>query len=57
MPRDRCIWYWECPGCGVLLRPRPGDCCVYCSYGDRPCPPVQLGGKQGCCGHDSENNA
>nr|WP_299019146.1 GDCCVxC domain-containing (seleno)protein [uncultured Tepidimonas sp.] len=31
-------------------RPRPGDCCVYCSYGTSPCPPVQASGRTGCCG-------
>ena len=49
MPTDQCLWYWECPGCGVLLRPKVGDCCVYCSYGTVPCPPVQENGKSGCC--------
>lgn len=52
MPTDACQWYYECAGCGVLLRPKPGDCCVFCSYGSVPCPPVQLHGRQGggCCG-------
>jgi len=50
MPTDRCVWYWECPGCGVLLRPKAGDCCIYCSYGSVPCPPVQQGGGSCCCG-------
>ena len=27
--------------CGALLKPKPGDCCVFCSYGDVPCPPIQ----------------
>ena len=49
MPTDACQFYWECPGCGELIRPRPGDCCVYCSYGTVACPPVQLSGKGGCC--------
>jgi len=48
MPTDACQWFWECPGCGVLLRPARGDCCVFCSYGTVPCPPVQMG--DGCCG-------
>ncbi|MDP3857701.1 MAG: GDCCVxC domain-containing (seleno)protein [Stagnimonas sp.] len=30
--------------------PKPGDCCVYCSFGSVPCPPVQSGGRAGCCG-------
>nr|CCA81611.1 conserved hypothetical protein [blood disease bacterium R229] len=36
------MFFSECPGCHALLRPRPGDCCVFCSYGSVPCPPVQL---------------
>lgn len=48
MPQDACQWFHECPGCRTLLRPRPGDCCVFCSYGTVPCPPVQTG--RGCCG-------
>ncbi|MFU8820919.1 MAG: GDCCVxC domain-containing (seleno)protein [Gammaproteobacteria bacterium] len=47
MPTDACQFFYECRGCGELLRPRPGDCCVFCSYGDTRCPPIQL--EQGCC--------
>ena len=47
MPVDACQFFYECGGCGVLLRPIDGDCCVYCSYGDISCPPVQMG--EGCC--------
>ncbi|MCP4598153.1 GDCCVxC domain-containing (seleno)protein [Neptuniibacter sp.] len=47
MPEDSCIWFYECEGCGELLRPLPGDCCVFCSYGDTPCPPIQQGDT--CC--------
>jgi hypothetical protein len=28
-------------GCGQRLKPKPGDCCVFCSYGDIVCPPRQ----------------
>lgn len=48
MPDNFCQWFLECAGCGTLLRPLPGDCCVFCSYGTVPCPPVQAG--QDCCG-------
>ncbi|MDX1593475.1 MAG: GDCCVxC domain-containing (seleno)protein [Gammaproteobacteria bacterium] len=41
MPTDACLYFYDCPHCGTRLKPRPGDCCVFCSYGDRPCPPVQ----------------
>jgi hypothetical protein len=47
MPTNACTWFYQCPGCAELLRPQPGDCCVFCSYGDVPCPPKQAG--TGCC--------
>jgi hypothetical protein len=48
MPTDACQWFYECEACHTLLKPLPGDCCVFCSYGDVPCPPIQEHGK--CCG-------
>ena len=45
MPTDSCTWFYDCRGCGTVLRPMPGDCCVFCSYGTVPCPPVQTGGR------------
>ncbi len=55
MPVDACQYFYDCRGCGTVLRPKAGDCCVFCSYGDRPCPPVQAardgtGPAPGCCG-------
>jgi hypothetical protein len=47
MPTDYCQWFYECEGCHTLLKPKPGDCCVYCSYGTVPCPPIQAG--DACC--------
>ncbi len=47
MPTDACQWFYECRSCGAVLSPRPGDCCVYCSYGTVACPPVQAG--ESCC--------
>ncbi|WP_072659450.1 GDCCVxC domain-containing (seleno)protein [Mariprofundus micogutta] len=47
VPSDACQWFYECRHCHVLLRPKPGDCCVFCSYGDVPCPPIQSG--EACC--------
>ncbi|HSU98158.1 MAG TPA: GDCCVxC domain-containing (seleno)protein, partial [Gemmatimonadaceae bacterium] len=43
MPADACVFFHQCAGCGTVLRPRAGDCCVFCSYGSVPCPPVQAG--------------
>lgn len=47
MPTDSCQFFWECPKCGEVLKPKKGDCCVFCSYGDTPCPPIQQ--DQHCC--------
>ncbi|MES9858086.1 MAG: GDCCVxC domain-containing (seleno)protein [Sedimenticola sp.] len=47
MPEDACQYFYECKGCGVLLRPLKGDCCVFCSFADVPCPPIQQ--EKGCC--------
>ena len=41
MPTDACLRFYECNGCGTMLKPLPGDCCVFCSYADQPCPPIQ----------------
>lgn len=49
MPTDACQWFYECAGCKILLRPKAGDCCVFCSYGDVPCPPIQSEGSDSCC--------
>ena len=54
MPTDACQVFYECTGCGAILRPKPGDCCVFCSYGSVPCPPIQAqnsgnAGEHSCC--------
>jgi len=49
MPTDACQWYYECEACHTVLKPKPGDCCVFCSYGSVPCPPIQASGKPGGC--------
>jgi hypothetical protein len=41
MPTDTCQYFYDCRGCGRLIRPKVGDCCVYCSHADTQCPPVQ----------------
>jgi hypothetical protein len=47
MPTDACLFFYECEGCKTLLRPNPGDCCVFCSFGSVKCPPVQA--ERSCC--------
>jgi len=41
MPANACVCAYECRNCGALLKPKSGDCCVFCSYGTVPCPSVQ----------------
>jgi hypothetical protein len=41
MPTDACTFFYECTTCHTLLKPKPGDCCVFCSYGSVRCPPKQ----------------
>ena len=41
MPIDACQFFYDCEGCGTRFKPKRGDCCVFCSYADVACPPVQ----------------
>ncbi len=41
MPDDACQRFYRCSGCGNILKPKAGDCCVFCSYGSAPCPDKQ----------------
>jgi hypothetical protein len=54
MPTDACQFFYVCTGCGAKLRPKQGDCCVFCTYGSMPCPPIQAeraggSGAASCC--------
>jgi hypothetical protein len=46
MPVDACRFFYDCHACGTRLKPKAGDCCVFCSYGSVQCPPMQGGA---CC--------
>lgn len=47
MPTNACQFFYECESCKTVLKPKKGDCCVYCSYGTVACPPIQEG--KNCC--------
>lgn len=47
MPTDACQYFYECKNCLTVLKPKSGDCCVYCSYGSEKCPPMQK--DESCC--------
>jgi rubredoxin len=50
MPTDACQFFYQCTNCGQILKPLKGDCCVFCSYGNVKCPPIQESGECNCCG-------
>jgi hypothetical protein len=47
MPTDACQYFYECSDCKTLLKPKAGDCCVFCSFGDVPCPPIKEAREKG----------
>ena len=47
MPMDACRYFYTCENCKKIIKPKEGDCCVFCSYGTYPCPPKQTNKK--CC--------
>ncbi len=49
MPTDACQFFYTCENCAVSLKPKKGDCCVYCSYGSVACPPIQEDNQNFCC--------
>lgn len=38
MLTNSCQFFYECTKCKTILRPKEGDCCVFCSYGSVNCP-------------------
>ena len=54
MPTDACVYIYTCTGCGTAMKAKRDECCVFCSYGSVPCPPIQAerggsGGHESCC--------
>jgi hypothetical protein len=47
MPVDSCLFFYECESCKSIIKPKEGDCCVFCSYGTEKCPSKQKGDH--CC--------
>lgn len=47
MPADACRYFYQCDNCRNVIRPKKGDCCVFCSYGNIACPSMQL--DKSCC--------
>lgn len=49
MPENACVHFYKCKNCGSILKPKQGDCCVFCSYGNVKCPPMQADPSKGKC--------
>jgi hypothetical protein len=41
MPLNACQIVYNCRSCRSEIRARAGECCVFCSFADVPCPPAQ----------------
>ncbi len=41
MPTNSCKFFHKCGNCSELVKPKEGECCVFCSYGESICPPAQ----------------
>ena len=42
------LWSLTCKGCGHVMHPPKGECCVFCAYGDAPCPDAQITSSCSC---------
>jgi hypothetical protein len=51
MPTNACQYFYSCTGCSELLKPKPGDCCVFCSYADTACPSKQAASRRTSTSH------
>ena len=50
-------FFYACEQCGTLLRPKPSDCCVFCSFGSMKCPPMQSRDERGLTALDIARQA
>ncbi len=41
MPITFCQILFHCKHCNSIILQLKGDCCIFCSYGDTPCPSMQ----------------
>ena len=47
MPTEACQFFYQCENCEEVVKPKKGDCCVFCSFGTLACPPIQK--DKNCC--------
>ena len=44
IPISACVPFYICAGCSRTIESLEGDCCVFCSHADKPCPLKETGG-------------
>jgi hypothetical protein len=55
IPEHACQLTYLCEGCLLTHRRKAGDCCVFCSYADRPCPSKgEEDPRSACCDRPEE---
>jgi hypothetical protein len=42
MPVNYCQIVFKCLKCNENITPKKSDCCIFCSYTDIKCPPMQM---------------
>jgi len=42
MATESCLFMYQCENCKKMMKPKDGDCCVFCSYGSLRCPSKQV---------------
>jgi glutaredoxin len=52
IPTTSCVPFYKCEGCNKTIKATGGDCCVFCSYGDKLCP-ISNRSKVGGCADGS----
>ena len=50
IPTNRCIAFYICDGCKKTISTTKSNCCVFCDYGDTPCPVSHEGKAKGIKG-------
>jgi len=50
MPEYASQQYHRCQQCKQLIQAPSDACCVFCAYGDMPCPTAQIVGGSCCSG-------
>jgi len=51
MLENTCQFSYQCKSCDTRIKTIKGECCIFCCFGDYPCPQAQISGAA-CCSPD-----